>query len=215
MPSCRRTPSAPSCSWAGASPSDDMVRWNKILFRKGAGAPRIWPKSFGGAGWDIVQQHIFEEERADACAPGQNPFSRRCSRPRRRLSAMPRSRDYFLLCIFSGEDWWCQGYSEPGSGSDLASAAPPRRTPGRSVYRQRPENLEYPGPVRGLDLLSAAHQQRRPSTTGGILFLLIDMKSPFISVRPIIMLDGEHENSHIFLDNVKVPGLSRCRRKCR
>src|SRR5580704_10729767 len=115
---------------------EDMVRWQKILFRKGWGAPN-WPKAFGGTGWDIVQQHIFEEERADACAPSQNPFSLKMLAP--------------VMQTF--------GF-----------AAHQRRAPGRSLHRQWPEDLEYHGPVRRLDLLPGAHQQRRPPATGYFVF---------------------------------------------
>jgi alkylation response protein AidB-like acyl-CoA dehydrogenase len=99
---------------------DDMVRWQKILFRRGWGAG-MWPQRFGGAGWNVVQQHIFEEECAAANAPPQIPFSLRMVAPVIMAFGNERQQGYFLPRIVSGEDWWCQGYSEPGAGSDLAS----------------------------------------------------------------------------------------------
>jgi len=99
---------------------EDMVRWQKILHAKGWGAPN-WSTEFGGTGWDIVQQHIFEEERAEANAPPQNPFSMKMLAPVMQAFGTPAQQQYFLPRILAGEDWWCQGYSEPGSGSDLAS----------------------------------------------------------------------------------------------
>jgi alkylation response protein AidB-like acyl-CoA dehydrogenase len=182
---------------------DDMVRWQKILFRKGWGAVN-WPSAFGGTGWNIVQQHIFEEERADACAPPQNPFSLKMLAPVMQTFGNAAQQEYFLPRILSGEDWWCQGYSEPGSGSDLASL----RT---SAVRQGDHYI-----VNGQKTWNTLGQFAdwifclvRTSTEGrpqqGISFLLIDMKSPGVAVRPIIMLDGEHEINDIFFDNVKVP----------
>ena len=152
MPNFPRT-FAPSCELGRHISKDDMVRWQKIMYRKGWGAPN-WPTQFGGTGWNVVQQHIFEEERAAANAPGQNPFSTEdAGAGACRNSATPRSRNIFCRASLRGEDWWCQGYSEPGSGSDLASLADQRGAPGRSLHRQRPEDLEHHGPVCGLDFL--------------------------------------------------------------
>jgi alkylation response protein AidB-like acyl-CoA dehydrogenase len=181
----------------------DMVRWQKILYRKGWGAPG-WPTQFGGTGWNIVQQHIFEEERAAACAPIQNPFSMKMLAPVMQTFGSAAQQQYFLPRILTGEDWWCQGYSEPGSGSDLASL----RT---SAVRQGDHYV-----VNGQKTWNTMGQFAdwifalvRTSTEGrpqqGISFLLIDMKSPGVTVRPIIMLDGEAEINDIFFDNVKVP----------
>jgi alkylation response protein AidB-like acyl-CoA dehydrogenase len=182
---------------------DDMVGWQKILYAKGWGAPG-WPVKFGGTGWNVVQQHIFEEERAAANAPPQNPFSIKMLAPVMQNFGSEAQQDYFLPRILRGDDWWCQGYSEPGSGSDLASL----RT---SAVRQGDHYL-----VNGQKTWNTLGQHAdwifclvRTSTEGrpqqGISFLLIDMKTPGITVRPIIMLDGEHEINDIFFDNVRVP----------
>src|ERR1700722_2576288 len=182
---------------------DDMVRWQKILFRKGWGAPN-WPKSFGGTGWDIVQQHIFEEERADACAPGQNPFSLKMLAPVMQTFGNAAQQEYFLPRILSGEDWWCQGYSEPGSGSDLASlrTSAVRQGDHYIVNGQKTWNTmgQYADWIFCLVRTAAEGRAQQ-----GISFLLIDMKSPGITVRPIITSDGEHEINEIWFDNVQVP----------
>src|SRR6204780_3079309 len=186
---------------------DDMVRWQKILFRKGWGAPN-WPKSFGGTGWDIVQQHIFEEERADACAPGQNPFSLKMLAPVMQTFGNAAQQEYFLPRIHSGEDWWCQGYSEPGSGSDLASlrTSAVRQGDHYIVDGQKTWNTlgQYADWIFCL-VRTDAHAKQQ----SGITFLLIDMKSPGISVRPIMLLDGGHEVNEIWFENVRVPVENR------
>ena len=182
---------------------DDMTRWQTILHRHGWGAV-MWPQRFGGSGCSVIQQHIFEEERADAGAPPQNAFSLRMLGPVLMTFANAAQQDYFLPRIIRGEDWWCQGYSEPGSGSDLASL----RT---SAVRQGDHYL-----VNGQKTWNTLGQYAdwifclvRTSSEGrpqqGISFLLIDMKSPGITLRPITMLDGEHEINEIWFDNVRVP----------
>ena len=182
---------------------DDMVDWQKTLYRRGWGAG-MWPKRFGGGGWSVVQQHIFEEECAAANAPPQIPFSLRMVAPVIMTFGSTAQQQRFLPRILAGEDWWCQGYSEPGSGSDLASL----RT---SAVRSGDHYV-----VNGQKTWNTLGQYAdwifclvRTSTEGrsqhGISFLLIDMKSPGISVRPIITLEGEHEINDIFFENVQVP----------
>jgi hypothetical protein len=181
----------------------DLTRWQKILHSHGWGAVN-WPSRFGGTGWNVVQQHIFEEERADIGAPPQNAFSLKMLAPVLMTFGNAAQQDYFLPRILAGEDWWCQGYSEPGSGSDLASL----RT---SAVRQGDHYL-----VNGQKTWNTLGQYAdwifclvRTSSEGrpqqGISFLLIDMKSPGITLRPITMLDGEHEINEIWFDNVQVP----------
>jgi len=182
---------------------EDFTRWQKILHGRGWGAV-AWPQRFGGAGWSVIQQHIFEEERADIGAPPQNAFSLKMLAPVLMTFANSAQQEYFLPRILAGEDWWCQGYSEPGSGSDLASL----RT---GAVRQGDHYL-----VNGQKTWNTLGQHAdwifclvRTGTEGrpqqGISFLLIDMKSPGISVKPITMLDGEHEINEIWFDDVRVP----------
>jgi alkylation response protein AidB-like acyl-CoA dehydrogenase len=182
---------------------DDFVRWQKILHARGWGAV-MWPKRFGGAGWNVVQQHIFEEERADACAPPQLAFSLRMVAPVLMTFANAAQQEHFLPRIITGEQWWCQGYSEPGSGSDLASlrTSAVRQGDHYVVNGQKTWNTlgQYADWIFCLVRTSTEARQQQ-----GISFLLIDMKSPGISVKPIITLDGEHEINEIWFDNVKVP----------
>ena len=186
---------------------DDLVRWQKILFRRGWGAG-MWPKRFGGAGWNVVQQHIFDEESAMAGAPMQLPFSIKMVAPVLMAFGTPEQQEYFLPRILSGEDWWCQGYSEPGSGSDLASlrTAAVRDGDDYIVNGQKTWNTlgQY---ADWIFCLVRTQSAGRPQE--GISFLLIDMKTPGVSVRPIITIDGEHEINDIFFDNVRVPVRNR------
>jgi alkylation response protein AidB-like acyl-CoA dehydrogenase len=138
---------------------DDMQRWAKILGKKGW-LGYGWPKQFGGPGWNAVQKHLFEEECALAGAPRIVPFGPVMVAPVIMAFGNAEQQQRFLPGIASGEVWWSQGYSEPGSGSDLASPENPRRTPGRPLHRQRPEDLDHAGPVRRLDFLPGAHQHR-------------------------------------------------------
>jgi alkylation response protein AidB-like acyl-CoA dehydrogenase len=182
---------------------DDMVHWQKTLNAKGWGAPG-WPKKFGGTGWNVVEQHIFEEERAAANAPMQNVFAHKMLAPVVQTFGNAAQQEYFLPRILDAQDWWCQGYSEPGSGSDLASlrTSAVREGDHYTVNGQKTWNTmgQHADWIFALVRTSTEGRQQQ-----GISFLLIDMKSPGVSVRPIIMLDGEHEINDIFFDNVKVP----------
>ncbi|HKR33226.1 MAG TPA: acyl-CoA dehydrogenase family protein, partial [Steroidobacteraceae bacterium] len=100
--------------------AEDYTRWQKLLFKRGWGAP-TWPKQFGGTGWNPVQLHIFDEESAAAGAPRTIPFGLKMVGPVIMAFGNPTQQQRWLPRIVSGEDWWCQGYSEPGAGSDLAS----------------------------------------------------------------------------------------------
>jgi alkylation response protein AidB-like acyl-CoA dehydrogenase len=186
---------------------NDMVRWQQILYRRGWGAG-MWPQRFGGAGWSVFQQHIFDEECATAGAPPQIPFAVRMVAPVLMTFGTVSQQEYFLPRIISGEHWWCQGYSEPGSGSDLASlrTAAVRAGDDYVVNGQKTWNTlgQY---ADWIFCLVRTRSEGRPQE--GISFLLIDMKSPGISVRPIITLDGEHEINDIFFEDVRVPVQNR------
>ena len=187
--------------------SDDLVRWQKILFRRGWGAG-MWPKRFGGAGWNVVQQHIFDEEGAMAGAPMQLPFSIKMVAPVLMSFGSPEQQQYFLPRILSGEDWWCQGYSEPGSGSDLASLRTAAVRDGAEYVVNGQKTWNTLGQYADwIFCLVRTQSAGRPQE--GVSFLLIDMKTPGVSVRPIITVDGEHEINDIFFDNVRVPVRNR------
>jgi alkylation response protein AidB-like acyl-CoA dehydrogenase len=182
---------------------DDLTNWQKVLHRHGWGAV-MWPERFGGCGWNVIQQHIFEEERADIGAPPQNAFSLKMLAPVLMTFANAAQQEYFLPRIITGEDWWCQGYSEPGSGSDLASlrTSAVRRGDHYLVNGQKTWNTwgQY---ADWIFCLVRTSTEGRPQQ--GISFLLIDMKSDGVSLKPIAMLDGEHEINEIWFDNVQVP----------
>ncbi|MFZ1905297.1 MAG: acyl-CoA dehydrogenase family protein [Steroidobacteraceae bacterium] len=182
---------------------DDMVRWQKILHRRGWGAG-MWPKRFGGAGWSVVQQYIFEEESAAASAPPQIPFGLRMVAPVIMTFGNAAQQQRFLPRIMAGEDWWCQGYSEPGSGSDLASLRMSALRQGDHYLVNGQKTWNTLGQYADwIFCLVRTSGEGRPQQ--GISFLLIDMKTPGVSVRPIITLDGEHEINDIFFENVPVP----------
>ncbi len=182
---------------------DDMVGWQKLLYRRGWGAG-MWPTVYGGAAWSVVQQHIFDEECAAACAPAQIPFSLRMVAPVLMKFGSPAQRARFLPRIVAGEDWWCQGYSEPGAGSDLASlrTSAVRQGDHYLVNGQKTWNTlgQY---ADWIFCLVRTSSESRPQE--GISFLLIDMKSPGVSVRPIGILGAKHEINDIFFENVRVP----------
>ena len=181
----------------------DLTRWQKILHGRGWGAV-MWPARFGGAGWNVVQQHIFEEERADIGAPPQNAFSLRMLAPVLMNFANAAQQEYFLPRIITGEDWWCQGYSEPGSGSDLASLRTSALRQGDHYVVNGQKTWNTLGQYADwMFCLVRTGSEGRPQQ--GISFLLIDMKSPGIRIKPITMLDGEHEINEIWFDDVHVP----------
>ncbi len=184
--------------------ADDYTRWQQILFRQGWGAPG-WPTRFGGTGWSPVQMHIFDEETAAAGAPRTIPFGLKMVAPVIMAFGTPAQQQRFLPRILSGEDWWCQGYSEPGAGSDLASlkTRAERHDDHYLVNGQKTWNTL--GQYADWIFCLVRTDPNAPKRQQGISFLLIDMKSPGISVRPIITLDGAHEVNEVWLENVKVP----------
>ncbi|MGB1560475.1 MAG: acyl-CoA dehydrogenase family protein [Sinimarinibacterium flocculans] len=182
---------------------DDFIGWHKTLYRKGWVAPN-WPVEYGGTGWTAVQRHIFEEELADAGAPATLPFGLRMVAPVIMAFGSPAQKEYFLPRILSGEHWWCQGYSEPGSGSDLASLKTRAERQGDKYIVNGQKTWTTLGQhADWIFCLVRTNPEARKQE--GISFLLIDMKTPGITVRPIIMLDGEHEVNEVWFDNVEVP----------
>ena len=182
---------------------DDLQGWAKILGKKGWLASG-WPQQFGGPGWTAVQKHLFEEECALAGAPRVVPFGPVMVAPVIMAYGTPEQQQRFLPGIASGEVWWSQGYSEPGSGSDLASV----KTRAERVGNQYIVNGQKTWTTLGqygewIFCLVRTSNEGKPQT--GISFLLIDMKSPGVTVRPIKLLDGECEVNEVFFDNVEVP----------
>jgi len=182
---------------------DMTQRWQKILYEKGWGAS-TWPEEFGGPGWNPIEQIIFEEECALAGAPRQLDFGLRMVAPVIMTFGNDEQKKRFLPGILSGEDWWCQGYSEPGSGSDLASLRCSAKREGDHYIVNGQKTWTTLGQhADWIFCLVRTSNEGKPQQ--GISFLLIDMNDPGIDVKPIIMLDGEHEINEVYFDNVKVP----------
>jgi alkylation response protein AidB-like acyl-CoA dehydrogenase len=181
--------------------------WQKILHEKGWGAPS-WPMEWGGPGWDPIQQHIFEEECALAGAPRQLPFGLRMVGPVLMKFGDEAQKRRFLPRIPSAQDWWCQGYSEPGAGSDLASVTTRAYLKGdRYIVNGQKTWTTLAQHADWMFALVRTDPQARKQE--GITFLLIDMKSPGVTVRPIVLLDGAAEVNDVFLDDVEVPVAQR------
>lgn len=182
---------------------DDLQRWAKILGSRGW-LGHGWPKQFGGPGWSAVQKHLFEEECALACAPRVIPFGPVMVAPVIMAFGTPEQQQRFLPGIASGEVWWSQGYSEPGSGSDLASVKTRAERQGDHYLVNGQKTWTTLGQYgEWIFCLVRTSTEGKPQT--GISFLLIDMKSPGVTVRPIKLLDGESEVNEVFFDNVEVP----------
>ncbi|NDE41994.1 MAG: pimeloyl-CoA dehydrogenase large subunit [Betaproteobacteria bacterium] len=182
---------------------EDMQRWGQILGKQGW-LGHAWPKEFGGPGWNSVQKHLFEEECALAGAPRVVPFGPVMVAPVIMAFGNAEQQQRFLPGIASGTVWWSQGYSEPGSGSDLASLKTRAERQGNSYVVNGQKTWTTLGQYgEWIFCLVRTSNEGKPQT--GISFLLIDMKSPGITVRPIVLLDGSVEVNEVFFDNVLVP----------
>lgn len=181
----------------------DMEEWQKELNGRGWLAPN-WPKEWGGAEWSAVQNHIFDEERWAANAPQIMPFGLGMLAPVLIKFGSEEQKSHYLPRMLDGTDWWCQGYSEPGAGSDLASLRTKAERDGDHYIVNGQKTWTTLGHFADwiFCLVRTSSEGKRQE---GISFLMIDMKSPGIEVRPIILLDGEHEVNEVFFDNVKVP----------
>ena len=187
---------------------EDYVRWHKILAAKGWSVPH-WPVEWGGTGWDITQRYIYDEEFGLAGAPGLPPFGpAMCASVLHRFGT-PGQKARFLPRIREGDDFWVQGYSEPGAGSDLAalkcradrvstSAGDHFVVNGQKIWTTLGHYGDWIFCLVRTDVAAEKRQE-------GISFLLIDMATPGITVRPLILMDGGHEVNEIFFDNVQVP----------
>ena len=180
----------------------DVVAWHKILHRRGWSAPS-WPREHGGPGWTPVQRFIFEDECAAADAPPLSPFGVSMVGPVLYTYGTEAQKARYLPDIVSMDTHWCQGYSEPGAGSDLASLRTRADSDG-DAYLVNGSKI-WTSDAHKADMMFClvrtdpeAKQQR------GISFLLIDMKTPGITVRPLISIDGGHTLNEVFFDNVRV-----------
>ena len=186
---------------------EELVRWQRILNKKGWATP-AWAPEWGGTGWSPVKQYIFKEELHLAPAPEPLSFNVNMIGPTLIAFGTEEQKRHFLPRIANIDDWFCQGFSEPGAGSDLAAL--------RTVAVRDGDHYV----INGQKLwTSTAHHadwcfclvrtDPQAKKQQGITYLLFDMKTPGITVRPIITLDGNHETNEMFLDNVRVPVTNR------
>ena len=186
---------------------ESQRQWQQTLYEKGWAAPR-WPTEYGGTGWSPAQNYLWENEMAAAGAPRPVAFGVRMCGPVIMEFGTPEQKAHYLPRILSFEDWWCQGYSEPGSGSDLASL-------GTRAVRNGDEYVVNGSKIwttlaQHADwifcLVRTSQEERRQD---GISFLLIDMKTPGIAVEPVLLIDGvpagDHEVNQVFFEDVRVP----------
>ncbi|PCH63953.1 MAG: pimeloyl-CoA dehydrogenase large subunit [SAR86 cluster bacterium] len=182
---------------------EELVRWQKILYKKGWIAPN-WPKEYGGTGWTATQKYIFANEMGLVGAPEPVPFGLKMVAPVIMAYGNDEQKQRFLPDILASNVWWCQGYSEPNAGSDLASLK-------TSAVRQGDEYI-----VNGVKTWNTYGQyadwifclvrtDNSAKKQAGISFLLIHMKTPGITIKPIVLLDGHAEVNEVFFDDVRVP----------
>jgi len=189
------------------SDKEHNLAWQKILHAKGWAAPS-WPKEHGGPGWSEMQRYIFSAECARAGAPGLSPMGLRMVGPCIMRYGTPEQKAHYLPRILAGEDYWCQGYSEPGSGSDLASLQLRAESDGDAyVLNGTKIWTTHAHFANRMFCLVRTRSEGKPQS--GITFLLLDMTSPGITVKPIITLAREHEVNQVFFDNVRVPKANR------
>lgn len=182
---------------------EDHESWQRKLYAKGWMAPG-WPSEYGGTGWTPMQKHIFEEECAAAGAPPVIAFGVTMVAPVIMAFGNQKQKDYYLPRILRSDDWWCQGYSEPGSGSDLASLRTKAILKGDHyiVNGQKTWTTMAQHANLMFCLVRTSDEGKRQE---GISFLLIDMEQPGVTVQPIKTIDGSVEINNVFLEDVKVP----------
>jgi alkylation response protein AidB-like acyl-CoA dehydrogenase len=190
----------------------DFLSWHKILAAKGW-AGIAWPVEYGGTGWTSVQRYIFAEESARADAMRLLPFGLNMVGPVIYTFGTPEQKAKYLPRILSGADWWCQGYSEPGAGSDLANLRTKAERftgdDGKEYYRVNGQKTWTTLAQHADWIFALVRTDPTVKPQEGISFLLIDMKTPGITVRPIITLGGEHEVNEVWLEDVIVPVENR------
>lgn len=180
-----------------------IVAWQKKLHAKGWIAPD-WPVEYGGTGWSSTQKYIYETERGLAGIPDVIPFGLKMVAPVIYTFGTEEQKVRFLPRILSSDDWWCQGYSEPGAGSDLAALSTSAEyagdnyiVNGRKIWTTLAQFADW--------IFCLVRTSKGVRRQEGISFLLIDMKSPGITVKPIIAIDGQHSLNEVLFENVLVP----------
>lgn len=182
---------------------DDTAAWHRTLYEKGWVAPN-WPLEQGGPGWSAAQRFIFEEECAFAGCPRLSPFGLTMVGPVIYTYGSEAQKARYLPRILSGEETWCQGYSEPGAGSDLAALGTKAVRDG-DAYIVDGQKTWTSGAHKADWMFCLARTRSEGKPQAGITFLLIDMRSRGITIEPIVSMDRGHYLNNVFLDNVRVP----------
>ena len=181
----------------------EFVQWHKAMAAQGWAAPN-WPRDWGGTGWTPTQKHIFDEECARAGTPQLLPFGVGMVAPVIMRFGSEAQKRYYLPRIYDCTDWWCQGYSEPGAGSDLASLTTRAERRGdKYIVNGQKTWTTYAQHADMIFCLVRTDPEVKKQE--GISFLLIDMHSPGITVRPIVTMDEDVEVNEVFFGNVEVP----------
>jgi pimeloyl-CoA dehydrogenase large subunit len=182
---------------------DDFVTSHKAIAKKGWAAP-LWPKEWGGTGWDPIRMHIYNEELQYNCVPQPLPFNVTMCGPVIIAFGTEAQKKKYLNRMYHLDDWWCQGFSEPGAGSDLAGLTTTAVRDGdhyvingQKTWTTLAQHADWCFVLARTD--PGAKKQL------GISFILVDMKTPGITVRPIQTIDGGVEVNEVFFDNVRVP----------
>ena len=183
---------------------EDVVKWHKAMYRKGWAAPN-WPVELGGTGWSPVQKYLFADEQARVNAPPFLSFGVSMVGPIIYSYGSEAQKKRFLPDILEFNTWWCQGYSEPGAGSDLASLSTRADLEGDHFVVNGTKTWTTLGQYADWIFCLVRTNTDVARRQEGISFLLIDMKQPGISVKPIILMEGEHEVNEIHFENVRVP----------
>jgi len=187
---------------------DDLLRWHRILAEKGWIAP-AWPEAWGGTGWSVVRRYIFEEACGYAGAPPLVPFGLMMCAPVLLKFGTEEQKQRFLPRIYRGDDFWCQGYSEPGSGSDLASLSTRAVRDGDHYVVNGQKTWTTMAHMADWIFCLVRTDREGERKQDGISFLLIDMKTPGVTVQPLQLMDGGREVNEVFFDDVVVPVAQR------
>lgn len=189
------------------APFDQVMAWQRILYDKGWVAP-AWPREYGGTGWNVEQRYIFAEECNRRGVPALLPQNIQMVGPAVIGFGSPEQKAELLPRMLSGEDFWCQGYSEPGAGSDLAALKCRADSDGDDYILNGSKTwTTYAHHANKMFALVRTSSEGKPQQ--GITFLLLDMNLPGIEVRPIVGLDGFPEQCEVFFSDVRVPKRNR------
>jgi len=182
---------------------EDMEDWHSTLNDAGY-LTGHWPEQFGGKGWNAIERTIFDEEMTAAHGPRLVPFGLNMLAPVLMAFGSPEQQNHYLPRIANGDDWWCQGYSEPGAGSDLASLKMTAERDGDHYILNGQKTWTTLGQHANM-IFCLVRTSKEGKQQEGISFILVDMDTPGVEVRPIILLEGTHEVNEVWFTDVRVP----------